>query len=318
MSTWFCRFACSLAMFAVTAAAAQQYPTKPITLVVPFPGGAGSDYIARVLADEMSKDLGQPVIVKNKPGANSAIGVSAVASAAPDGYTLLFATASTVALPALNKALPFDITKDLTPISMVTDFVLYLYVTSELPVKHLAEFISYARANTGKLKYATGNATGIVSSAQFVSMTGIDMVAVPYKGEPAALTDLVSNRVQVMFSSPTMAGPFVEQGKLRMLATTLPQRSPFAPDIPSVTEYLPKFSTYGWGALMGPANLPRPIVDRLSHEVNVVLQRPEVRAKLKAMQMVPHSSTPEELNTFFHDQIALYSRELRKAGIRPQ
>lgn len=305
-------------MLVCATAGAQQYPSKPINLVVPFPAGSGSDSAARIIANQLGAALQQSVVVQNRPGANTAIGAGAVAAAPSDGYTLLLATASTVALPSLNKSLPLDIKKDLTPISQLTDFVLYLYVNAELPIKTFPEFVAYAKAHPGQLNYATGNATGIVSSTQLTSMAGIKMVGVAYKGEPPALTDLVSNRIQVMFSSPTSADTFVKQGKLRVLATTLPKRSPFAPEVPSIAEFLPKFSTWGWGGLMGPPNMPRPVVDRLAREVNKVLQKPEVRKGLEGMQMIPHGSTPEEFAAFFKEQTELYSRVLREAGVQPE
>lgn len=317
-SHWISRIFCWLTIAFSATVSAQQYPNRPINLVVPFPAGAGSDLLTRMLAVELGAALGQPVIVQNKPGGNTAIGVGAVTSAQPDGYTLLMATASTVALPAMNKALQFNIQKDLTPITQVTDFVLYLYVNSELPVKTFPEFLAYGKANPGKLNYATGNATGVVSSAQLIALAKIDMTGVPYKGEPAAVIDLVSNRVQVMFSSPTSADSFAKQGKLRMLATTLPKRSPYAPDVPTIAEYLPSFSTWGWGALMGPAGLPRPIVDRLAREMSIILQKPDVKKKLESMQMIAHSSTPEQFAAFYQEQVELYARVLREAGVQPE
>lgn len=308
-----------LVLLWLSTVASAQYPTKPITLVVPFPAGTASDLVTRIIAGDLSASLGQPVVVQNRPGANSAIGAAAVAAAPPDGYTLLIATAGTVALPVMAKSLPYDTMRDLTPISMLARFVLYLYVNAEWPFKALPELLDYARANPGKLNYATGNPVGIVASAQVLAMAdNPNIVHVPYKGEPAAVADLVANRVQVMFSSPSSADSFAKTGKLRVLATNLPQRSAFAPDVPSMNEYFPKFSVTAWAGLMGPAGLPREIVERLSREVRASLSRPETRDKLARLQVVGVASTPEEFNAFFRDQVELYSRVLREAGVQPE
>ena len=309
----------ALGLLVMTSFALAQYPTKPISIIVPFPAGTASDLVTRILATEMSMTMGQPVIVQNRPGANSAIGAAAVAAAPPDGYTLLLATAGTVALPAMVKSLPYDTLRDLTPISTVSRFVLFLYVNSELPVKTLPELLEYARANPGKLNYATGNPVGIVASAQLLALAGnLNIVHVPYKGEPAAVVDLVSNRVQVMFSSPSSADNFVQSGKLRVLATNLPQRSPFAPEVPSMNEYFPKFSVTAWAGLMGPKGMPKEIVDRLSREVVAALNRPETKEKLDRLQVVTSGSTPTVFDTFFREQVELYSRLLREAGVQPE
>lgn len=296
-----------------------QYPTKPITIIVPFPPGTTSDLVTRVVANEMSISMGQPVIVQNRPGANSAIGSAFVALAPPDGYTLLIAGGGTVALPAMTKNLPYDTLTDLTPISIVGRFPVYLYVNPELPVKSLPELLEYARNNPGKLNYATGNTSAIVASAQMLSLAGkVNMVSVAYKGEPAAVIDLIANRVQVMFSTPSSAGEFAKSGKLRALATTLPQRSPYAPELPSMNEFFPKFSVIAWSGLMGPKGLPREIADRLSREVIAALKKPQIREKLDHLQHVGTGNTPEEFATFFKEQVDLYSRVLREAGVQPE
>lgn len=305
-----------LAVAASTAAA--QYPNRPITVVVPFPAGTSSDIVTRIVSAEMSKGLGQPVVVVNRPGGNSAIGAASVASAAPDGYTLLVASAGTAALPALVKSLQFE-PRDLTPISDMSRFVLYLYVNSDLPVKTLPELIDYARANPGKINYATGNPVGIVGTAQMLSFAGNpSMVHVPYKGEPDAVRDLVANRVQVMFAAPSSADAFVKAGKLRVLATNLPQRASFAPDVPSMNEYFPKFSVSAWTGLMGPKGLPKDIANRLSQEVIAAFELPQTKEKMERLQYVGAGSTPDAFAAFFEQQGDLYLRVLREAGVQPE
>ena len=296
-----------------------QYPTKPVNIIVPFAAGTASDLATRIVANQLASNLGQPVIVQNRPGANGAIGAAAVATAAPDGYTLLLATAGTAALPAVVKNLSFDVRRDFTPISAMTRFLVYLYVNAELPIKTVPELLDHARANPGKLNFATGNPVGLVATAQLLSMAGSpNMVQVPYKGEPAAVTDLVANRVQVMFATPSSAESFAKAGKLRALATNLPQRSPFAPEVPSMNEFFPRFSVTAWAGLMGPRGLPREIVDRLSREVASALAGSEMKEKFNQLQYVAFSSTPEELNAFFNQQIDLYSTLLRAAGVQPE
>ena len=310
-------FTAILLLWSVQAIA--QYPNRPVTIIVPFPAGTASDLVTRIVAAEMGTSMGQPVLIQNRPGGNSAIGAAAVASAAPDGYTLLLATAGTVALPGLVKSLPYDTLKDLEAISFVSRFVLFAYVNADLPVKTIPELIDYARANPGKLNYATGNPVGLVASSQLLALAGKpDMVHVPYKGEPAAVIDLSTNRVQWMFSSPSSAENFVKSGKLRVLATNLPQRSPYAPHVPSVNEYFPKFSVTAWAGLMAPRGTPKDIIERLSREVNLALGKPQTREKLDRLQYVGVGSTPDEFSQFFKDQVGIYSNLLKEAGVQPE
>ena len=319
MKTGLMRWTAAMLLLLGSSLALAQYPNRPITIVVPFPAGTASDLVTRIVAAEMATSMGQSVLVQNRPGGNSAIGAAAVASAAPDGYTLLLATAGTVALPSLVKSLPYDTLKDLVPISFVSRFVLFAYVHTDLPIKTIPELIDYARANPGKLNYATGNPVGIVASAQLLALAGKpDMVHVPYKGEPAAVVDLSTNRVQWMFSSPSSAENFVKSGKLRVLATNLPQRSPYAPDVPSVNEYFPKFSVTAWAGLMAPRGTPKDIVDRLAREVNAALNKPQTKEKLDRLQYVGVGSTPEEFSQFFRDQVGIYSNLLKEAGVQPE
>jgi tripartite-type tricarboxylate transporter receptor subunit TctC len=313
------RAAAAFGLFVASAFALAQYPSKPVSIVVPFPVGSVSDLAARILANEMGAAMGQPVVVQNRPGANSAIGAAAVATAPPDGYTLLLATAGTVALPALVKSLPYDTQKDLIPVSDMARFVQFLYVNAEVPVKSVPELAAYARAHPGKLAFATGNPVGIVATSQFLALAGkLDMLQVPYKGEPAAVIDLASNRVQVMFATPSSADSFIKGGKLRVLATSIPRRAPSAPDVPSMNEYYPGFSATAWAGVMAPRGVPKEIVDRLSREVTAALDKPDTQEKLGRLQVVAQGSTPEAFERFFREQLELYPRLLRAAGVEPQ
>ena len=210
------RILAGLALAAIAASAAAQYPNKPIKLIVPFPAGSATDTISRILGNSVSQSIGQTIVVENKAGADGAIAGAEVAKAPPDGYTLLMATNSPMAVaPAMKKVPPYDPVNDFTPITDIGRYTFFLFAYAGLPQKTLAELIAYAKANPGKLAYATGNTTGIVSFAQFSSLAGIQMLHVPYKGEPAAITDLIAGRVQLIFATPTTGLAHVKDGKLR-------------------------------------------------------------------------------------------------------
>lgn len=304
---------------AAVSASAQQWPSRPVRIVVPFPPGTVTDTTTRAIAPALSAALGQPVLVENRAGADGAIGAQEVARAAPDGHTLLMSTNGFSAIPALRKVSPYDPLKDFTPVAMVARFSFFLFINSEVPARTLLELMELARANPAKLNYATGNPTGIVASSQMLSLAKANMVHVPYKGEPAAMIDLSSNRVQVMFATMTTAAPHVQSGKLRMLATTLPQRSPAYPDVPTMQEAgITNFAVASWAALQGPAGLPREIAQRLSREVGAALARPEVREALLKQNVIPAASTPDELAAYVRSQVDLYARTLKEAGVEPE
>ncbi len=216
-----------LVLGALCAVAHAQYPNKPIKIIVPFPAGSATDTISRILGNAVSNAVGQPVLVENKAGADGAIAAAEVMRAAPDGYTLLMATNSPMsAVPALKKVPPYDPVADFTPISDIGRYTFFIVVHPSVPAKTLSEFIAYAKANPGKINYATGNTTGIVSTAFFASQAGIQMVHVPYRGEPQAIIDLVGGRVQLLFASSSTSVPQVRDGKLRALVTTLATAQP--------------------------------------------------------------------------------------------
>src|SRR4051812_42868494 len=274
----------ALVVFLIAAAAAHaQFPTKPVRLIVPFPAGSATDTIGRILAVPVSQALGQPVIVENKAGADGAIAAAEVAKATPDGYTLLMATNSPMsAVPAMKKVPPYDPVADFTPITDVGRYTFFIVVHPSVPGTTLKELIDYARANPGKLNYATGNTTGIVSTAFFASLAGIEMVHVPYKGEPQAITDLIAGRVQLMFSSSGTTLPHIREGRLRAIVTTLPTRSPSLPEVPTIAEAgMPQFSITSWAGLFAPAKMPRDLVERLNKEFHVAMARPEVHSALE-------------------------------------
>jgi tripartite-type tricarboxylate transporter receptor subunit TctC len=307
------------ALFAPLGAAAQ-FPGKPIRVVVPFPAGSSTDTVTRILANSVSQSVGQPLIVENKAGADGAIAASEVARAPADGYTLLMATNSPMsAVPAMKKSPPYDPVADFTPITDVGRYTFFIVVHPGVPAKTLGELIDYARANPGKLNYATGNTTGIVSTAFFASQAKINMVHVPYKGEPQAVTDLVAGRVQFMFCSSSTSMPHIREGKLRAVVTTLPKRSSLLPDVPTIAQAgMPQFSITSWAGLFGPAKMPREVVERLNREFVAAMGRGDVQAAMERQAFSLSPSSPEQLAGFVKEQIESYRRTLEAAGIQPE
>jgi tripartite-type tricarboxylate transporter receptor subunit TctC len=297
-----------------------QFPSKPIRIVVPFGAGSATDVISRVLAQSVSTAIGQPVVVDNKAGADGAIAATEVAKAAPDGYTLLMATNSPLSVvPAMKKVPPYDPVADFTPITDIGRYTFFVVVHPGLPAKTLPELVQYAKANPGKVNYATGNTTGIVSSALFSSLAKIEMVHVPYKTEPLVMADLVSGRVHLMFASATTAMPLVRDGKLRALVTTLPKRSALMPDVPTIGEAgYPTFSIISWAGLFGPGKMPRDVTERLNKEFVAAMGRPDVQAAMEKQAFVLSPSTPERLAAYVKEQLAGYKAILASIGIQPE
>jgi tripartite-type tricarboxylate transporter receptor subunit TctC len=314
------RMLCGLLLAALSSLAYAQYPSKAIRVVVPFPAGSATDTISRVLAHSVSQSIGQTLVVENKAGADGAIAAAEVAKAAPDGYTLIMATNSPMsAVPAMKKNPPYDPVADFTPITDIGRYSFFIVVHPGVPAKTLAELIDYARANPGKINYATGNTTGIVSTAYFASLAKIELVHVPYKGEPQALTDLVAGRVQMMFCSSSTSVPQIREGKLRPLVTTLGKRSHLLPDVPTIGEAgMPQFSITSWAGLFAPARTPREVVERLNKEFAAAMARPDVQAAMERQAFSLSPSSPEQLAAFVKEQMESYRRILRAAGVQPE
>jgi len=300
--------------------AAAQFPAKPLRVVVPFPAGSSTDTVTRILANSVSQSIGQPLIVDNRAGADGAIAASEVAKAPADGYTLLMATNSPMsAVPAMKKSPPYDPVADFTPITDVGRYTFFVLLHPSVPARTLGDLIEYARANPGKLNYATGNTTGIVSTAFFASQAKIHMVHVPYKGEPQAITDLVAGRVQFMICSSGTSIAHIREGKLHALVTTLPKRSTLLPEVPTIAEAgMPQFSITSWAGLFGPARLPREVVTKLNREFGAAMARADVQAAMERQAFALSPSSPEQLATFVKEQMENYRRTLRAAGVEPE
>jgi len=312
--------ALSVVLAAAPAAQAQAFPSKPIRVVVPFPPGSATDTIARVIGNSVSASIGQPVLVDNKAGADGAIAGTEVARAAPDGYTLLMATNSPLsAVPAMKKVPPYDPVNDFTPITDIGRYTFLLVVHPSVPAATVAELIAHAKANPDALNYASGNTTGIVSMALFASLGGVRMVHVPYKGEPQALTDLISGRVQVMVVSAGTSVPHIRDGRLRALAVTLDKRSPTLPDVPTLAEAgMPQFKLTSWAGLFGPAKVPSDVVDRLNKAFVAALAQPDVVQAMAKQAFILTGSTPEQLGTLVREQYDAFRNTMKAAGMTPE
>ena len=296
---------------------AQTYPNKPIRLIVPFPAGGAADLAARTVMQALSQGLGQPVIIDNRGGADGAIAGTAVISAAPDGYTILFATTTGLnAAPTLRKQPPYDPVTAFTPVSLVGRFGFFLFVHESVPAKNVPEFLNYVRANPGKINYGTGNGTSILATAQLALIEKLDIAHIPYKGDAPATADLIAGRVQMMIGTPGSAMPQVREGRVRVLATLLANRSSLAPEAPTTVEAgLGKLTISPWAGLFGPAGLPREVVDRLAREMKVVAARKDVREALDRIAFDLQSSTPEEMAAILKEQLEVWKKTVQEVGM---
>lgn len=308
-----------LGLLAATSAAAADYPAKPIRLLVHFPAGSSTDVIARVLADKVAATLGQPIVVDNKPGADGAIAAQELKRAPADGYTLLLATNSAMSgVPVLRRSAPYDPVKDFTPITDIGRYTFMVYVHSGVPVHSLKEFVDYAKARPKKLSYASGNVTGQLAFAYLALHAKLDMVNVPYKGEPPGISDLVGQRVEAMIATAGTGVPHVQGGRLRALATIIPKRSHVLPDVPTVQESgFPDFALAPWAGLFGPAGMPAAVVSRLNSAFADAMQQPDVQQKMALQEFALTPSTPEALGELVKRQLTVHRELAQSIGLQP-
>jgi tripartite-type tricarboxylate transporter receptor subunit TctC len=313
-------FASIFAGLGSAAPAQTAYPNRTITLVLPFAAGSGTDTTTRIISQHLGAALGVGIVIDNKPGANGMIAATYVARAAPDGYTLFVTTNTThSANPYLLKTLTYDPVKDFTPIARTGDLPFMLVVHPDVPAKTVAELVAYGRANPGKLTYASGSSSAIVSGATFARNAGIDMLHVPYKSSPPAMNDVIGGRITMMFTDVLTGLPHVNGNALRALAVTTKDRSPLVPNLPSMQEAgVPDFDITSWQGYFGPANLPKEIVTRLNAEIRQIVEKPEIKAQLATLGMDAFSGTQEELGTFVKEQLVLWERLIKNAGIEKQ
>jgi tripartite-type tricarboxylate transporter receptor subunit TctC len=305
-------------VLAAPAAFAQSYPTRPITMMVPFPPGGPTDLVARVLAQKLGEQLGQNVVIDNKPGANGNIAAVAIARAPADGYTLLYNTSSITLSPALYKSLTFDVQKDFAPIALTAVVPLALVVHPSVPANNVKEFVAYAKANPGKLSYGSagnGNVTHL-GAFQFVQANGLSAVHVPYKGSAPADLGLVSGDVQFLTDTVNSVQGFVKDKRMKMLAVTTAKRMSLFPDVPTLAESgMPGFEVGAWQGIMAPAGTPRPVIDRLNAEIVKALHSPDVRAKLAVQGAEPLGSTPDEYAAYVKKELERWGRVVKATGV---
>lgn len=307
----------SLAL-AAPIAGAQAWPSKPIKVVVTFPTGGAPDILARIFSDKAQ--LGQPVIVDNKPGAGGNIGADIVAKSAADGYTVVMGTVGTHSINgSVFAKMPYDMVKDFTPVSLIASTPNLLVVNNDVPVKTVQDLVAYAKANPNKLSFGSpGIGTSVhVSGELFKSMAGVQMTHVPYKGRQFAIPDLIGGQIQLMFDNMPSALPMARDGKIRAVAQTGAKRSAAAPDVPTVAESgLPGFEATSWFALFAPAGTPQAVVDRLAAEAQRIYKLPDVAERLAKLGLDPILSTPDELAKFQAAEIAKWAKVVKESGAR--
>jgi tripartite-type tricarboxylate transporter receptor subunit TctC len=313
-------FAAAGCVSAYAADTAHDYPTHPVRLIVPFPPGGGTDIVARTICAKLTEAWGQQVIIDNRSGAGGTIGADTVAKSTPDGYTLLFGTPGALVInPLLNSKLPYNAVRDFAPVSLLALNPQLLAVHYTLPVTTVKELIALAKAQPGKLNYASvGEGTpNHLAMELFKSMTGTDIVHVPYKGAAPAVNDLVGGQVQLMFNPMPPLLPHVKSGRLRALAVGGTQRSPALPDIPTVAEAgVPGYEYVTWYSIVAPAKTPRVVINKINSRLAAVLAIPEVALRLSGQGAEPRSSTPEELARFMQDDYQRLGAVIRSAGIK--
>ncbi len=299
--------------------AQQDYPTRPLRLIVPTAPGGGTDFTARTIAQKLGEAIGQTVIVDNRPGAAGNIGVDIAAKASPDGYTLVMPITSFPINPHLYDKLPFDTVTDFAPIVLAASAPLLLVLNPAVPAKSVSELIAVAKSKPGQLNYAnSGNGTTAhLAGELFKKMAGVNLVSVPYKGGGPAVIDLIAGQVQVYFSTIPAALAQVQAGRLRGIAVTATRRVPLIPEVPTAAESgLPGFEVIGWFGLFAPAATPKPIIARLNTEINAVLKLAETQKRFSGDGLVPGGGTPEELGNFLRAEVAKWGALIRDAGLK--
>jgi tripartite-type tricarboxylate transporter receptor subunit TctC len=321
MKILFALAALALVAFAEPAFSASMpaYPTKPIRFIVPFPPGGGNDAMARAVGYKLADVLGQQVIIDNRAGAGGVIGAETAAHSLPDGYTLFLGGVGSHGVnPNLNPNLPYDAVKDFAPISLIASAPLLLAVHPSVPSKTVGELIQLAKAKPGQLNFASNGkgSSSHLAAEMFMMMTGTKMEHVPYKGLAPALNDLLSGRVQLMFSSTVAILPHIKAGKLRPLGITGAKRSPALPDIPTIAEAgVPGYVTASWYGVLAPAGTAKPIIDRLAHEISRIVQLPEVRERLSSEGAEPVGSTPAQFAAHIKAELARWAKVVKQAKL---
>jgi tripartite-type tricarboxylate transporter receptor subunit TctC len=310
-----------LSLGGILPAAAQNYPTKPITIVVPASPGGAIDLAARLIGQKLTEAWGQPVLIDNRAGATGIIGTDFVAKSAPDGHTLALVASSHAINPSMVKKLPFDTVKGFEPVVLTHVVPLVLVVSPTLPMKSLKELVAYGKAHPGELTFASSGSGGAphFSGELFKSMAGLQMTHVPYKGSTLAHPDLISGRTSLMFDTVAAVNMQVKAGRLRALAVTTAKRSSVLPEVPTMQEAgMPGYETSTWGGLLAPAGTPRATVLKLNTEVNRILALPDVRKTLTEAGIEPGGGSPEQFGAFIGSEMIKWAQVARDAGIQPE
>ena len=300
---------------------AQNWPDKPVRLVAPYPPGGQTDLVSRFLADRLTPVLGQNVIVENKAGAQGIVGLEAVKAAAPDGYTFVYANVSNISInPHVHIKLPYDGLRDFAPVTQIGLSVLAMVVPANLGPKSLAEFIAYTKVNAGKVSFASFGAgsTSHIYGEMLKGSAGIDMTHVPYKGAGPATQDVVAGHAQMAIQDFAAVGPFVKSGRLIALAVTGPKRWPAFPDLKTFAEQGQPLDIAGWNGIMAPASTPKAIVERMSAEINKIIQSPDGRERMLQMGLLATGTTPDEFAEVIRRDTPRWGEVIRKAGIKPE
>ncbi|MBB5215637.1 Bug family tripartite tricarboxylate transporter substrate binding protein [Parapusillimonas granuli] len=317
LTCFFVIAACTTSISQATA----DYPTKPISLIVPLGAGGATDVVARVIAEKLSEKLGQPVVIENRPGAEGAMGVHAAAKAAPDGYTYVLGSSSTVAANYyLRKNLPFHPINDLAPVSTaLKDFFNVLVINPNIPANNLKEFIALAKASPGKYNYGAATSGAKICMESFKTMAGVDLQMINYKSSPQALNDLIGGRLDIICEPVATALPNIAAGRLKAIGVTSPERVENAPELPTVSESgLPDFSFSAWVAVFSPANTPQAAIDKFSSALAVVLKDPETEQRIKAINAAPMVGNAEDLRQLLHTEMQRAEKIVRDANIQPE
>ncbi len=309
----------ALATFASNAHA-QTYPTRPVTIITPFAAGSVTDATARAIAAHLQEALGQTFIVENRAGAGGMPAASAVAKAAPDGHTLFITTNTThSAAPGLFKSVPYDPIKDFTPVARIGSFPSLIAANPNLPIKSMQELVAFAKANPGKLSIAHGNSTGHITIEAFKQRTKIDIARVPYRSNPAAMTDLIAGHIPLMVPDFGTALPQLKVQKIRPLAVLTKERSTTLPDVPTLHEtVMPEYDLLAWAGMFGPAGLPAPIAERISNELQKMLSKPEVKERLLNQGVEVFYTGPKEFDAYVKSELTKWTGLIKEAGIQPE
>lgn len=311
--------ASALPLMSAMPADAQQYPSRPIRIIVPFGAGGSADTMARLVGQRFTETWGQAVVIENRTGAAGMIGAEVTARAAPDGYTLMLTSGAFSSTPALNTKVSVDVFKDFTPIVNVANTATMINVHPSLPVKSIKDLIAFVKARPDQISYATAGvgSTGHLATELFLAMTGTKMVHVPYKANPIAVLDVISGNVPVMFDLVLTGAPHARSGKLRALAVTSANRLPLLPDVPTVTEAgLPAFDANVWLGILGPANVPRDVVAQVNAEVNRIVKLPAIVKRFNELGVEPAGGTPEAFAALHRNDFLKWQKVVRDAKIK--